>query len=142
MERQKDGWKDGWKDRQTDPILQEPSGYPWGSKNRTLSIFLPEARAYGKDFDETKYVSFSMKVYKLLEKYNKIWEKVRNSIKNEFDSEPIYNVKYIETRITSYNGKIKTNFNNNKIPKEGSQCICLSVILIDSVFRTGKNYYP
>ena len=34
-----------------------------------------------------------------------------------------------------------TNFHNNKIPKEGSQLICLSVILIDSVFRTGKNYY-
>ena len=31
---------------------------------------------------------------------------------------------------------------NNKIPKEGFQVICLSVILIDSVFRTGKDYYP
>ena len=29
-----------------------------------------------------------------------------------------------------------------KKPKEGSQCIYLSVILIDSVYRTGKNYYP
>ena len=28
-----------------------------------------------------------------------------------------------------------------KIPKEGSQFIWLSVIWIDSVFRTGKNYY-
>ena len=28
-----------------------------------------------------------------------------------------------------------------KIPKKGSQCICLSVILIYSGFRTGKNYY-
>ena len=26
--------------------------------------------------------------------------------------------------------------------KESFQCIWLSVILIDSVFRTGKNYYP
>ena len=25
--------------------------------------------------------------------------------------------------------------------QKGSQFICLSVILIDSVFRTGKNYY-
>ena len=41
----------------------------------------------------------------------------------------------------SYNGKTNTNFHDNKIPKEGSQFICLSVILIDSVFRTGKNYY-
>ena len=42
----------------------------------------------------------------------------------------------------SYNGKINTNFHNNKISKEGSQCICLPVLLIDSVFRTGNNYYP
>ena len=28
------------------------------------------------------------------------------------------------------------------MPREGSQFICLSVILIDSVFRKGKNYYP
>ena len=32
-------------------------------------------------------------------------------------------------------------FYNNKIPREGSRFIGLSVILIDSVFRTGKNYY-
>ena len=42
----------------------------------------------------------------------------------------------------SYNGKINTNFHINEIPKEGSQFICLAVILIDSVFRTAKNYYP
>ena len=28
------------------------------------------------------------------------------------------------------------------MPREGSQLICLSVILIDSVFRTGKSSYP
>ena len=28
------------------------------------------------------------------------------------------------------------------MPKEDSQFICLSVILVDSVFRKGKNYYP
>ena len=28
------------------------------------------------------------------------------------------------------------------MPKEDSKYICLSVILIGSVFRTGKNYYP
>ena len=68
--------------------------------------------------------------------------KVRNSIKNEFDNEPLCNDKYLKTRIKPYNGKININFHNNKIPKEGSHCICLSVILIDSVFRTGKHYYP
>ena len=98
--------------------------------------------AYRKDFDETKYMSFLIKDDELLEKYNEIWEKVKNSIKEEFDSKPVYNEKYLKAKIKSYNGKINTNFHNNKIPREGSQFICLSVILIDSVFRTGKNYYP
>ena len=42
----------------------------------------------------------------------------------------------------SYNGKINTNFHDNIISKEGSQCNCLSVILIISAFRIGKNHYP
>ena len=78
----------------------------------------------------------------LLGKYNETWEKNKNSIKKELDSEPVCNEKYLKAKIKSYNGKINTNFHNNKIPKEGSQFICLSVILIDSDFRTGKNYYP
>ena len=40
------------------------------------------------------------------------------------------------------NEKISSNCHNNKVPKEHSQFICLSVIFIDSVFRMGKNYYP
>ena len=38
-------------------------------------------------------------------------------------------------------GKIVTNFHSNKISKEGSQFLCLSAILIDSVYRKDKNYY-
>ena len=94
--------------------------------------------AYRKDFDETKYMSFLIKDEEVLEKYNEIWEKVKNSLKKEFDSEPVYFKKYVKAN----NGKINTNFHNNKISKEGFQFICLSVILIDFVFRTGKNYYP
>ena len=68
-------------------------------------------------------------------------EEVKNSIKREFDSKLVYNEKYLKAKITSYNGKINTNLHNNKISRKGSEFICLSVILIDSVFRTGKNYY-
>ena len=81
--------------------------------------------AYREDFDETKYISFLIKDDKLLEKYNEIWEKVKNSLKKEFDSEPVYNEKYLKAKIKSYNGKINTNFHGNKIPKKGSQLIWL-----------------
>ena len=38
--------------------------------------------------------------------------------------------------------KINTNFRDNGMTKEGFHCICLSVILIDSVFLKTKNYNP
>ena len=64
--------------------------------------------------------------------------KVKNDTSIEFDSEPVYNGKYLKAKIKFYNGKFNTHFYNNKTLKEGPQCICLSVILIDSVFRTVK----
>ena len=81
---------------------------------------LSKKNAYRRDFDKTKCMSFLIKDEKLLEKYNEIWKKVSKIIKKEFDNNPVYNEKYIKTKIKSYNGKINTNFHNNKIPKEGS----------------------
>ena len=98
--------------------------------------------AYRKDFDETKQISFLIKDDKLLEKYNEIIEKVSKNIKKEFDTKPVYEGKYLKIEIKPYNKKISIKFHNNQIPKEDSQCICQSVILIDSVYRTGNNYYP
>ena len=97
--------------------------------------------AYRRDFDETKHKTFSIKDDELLQKYNEVWEKVKNSLKKESDSEPVYNEKYLKAKIKSCNGKINTNF-HNKISRESSQSICLSEILIYSVVRTGKNYNP
>ena len=73
--------------------------------------------AYRKEFDETKYMSFLIKGDELLEKYNEIWEKVKNIIKKEFDSESVHNEKYLKAKIKFYNRKTITNFHNDKIPK-------------------------
>ena len=35
-----------------------------------------------------------------------------------------------------------TNFHNKKMPKEKAPCKCLSIIMIDSVLRANKKYYP
>ena len=64
-----------------------------------------------------KYMYFLIKGDELLEKYNEIWEKAKSSIKKEFDSKSMCNEKYLKAEIKSYNGKINTNFHNNKIPK-------------------------
>ena len=38
--------------------------------------------------------------------------------------------------------KFGKNFHSDKLPKDDFQCFCLWVILIDSVYGIGKNYYP
>ena len=53
-------------------------------------------------------MSFSIKDNELLEKYNEIWEKAKDSLKREFDSKPVYNKKYLKAKIKSYFGKINT----------------------------------
>ena len=53
-------------------------------------------------------MSFSIRDNELLEKYNEIWEKAKDSLKREFDSKPVYNKKYLKAKIKSYFGKINT----------------------------------
>ena len=103
---------------------------------------LPKVIAYVKWFDETKYMSFIYPFCGLLKQYDKIWEKISNIMQKGFGSQPVYNEKYLKTKIRFYNNKINTNFHDNDIPKEYSHYVCLSVILIDSVFKMSKNYHP
>ena len=46
----------------------------------------------------------------------------------KFDSEAVDNEKYLKVQIKFDNGKIYTTYHNNKIPREGSQFIGLSVL--------------
>ena len=99
--------------------------------------------AYRRDFDETKYISFFMKYDELLEKnVMKFGKKLKIASKKNLKLNLFTMKKYLKAKRKPYNGKINTNFHNNEIPKEGSQFISLSVILINFIFRSGKNYYP
>ena len=82
---------------------------------------------------------FLIKNDEFLEKYNKVWNKVNNNIKKGFDSELVYNEKNLRTKIKLCEGNISANIHGDKITKGGSQCICLSVLLINSDFTTVNN---
>ena len=43
---------------------------------------------------------------------------ISSLLKKGFDSEQMYNDKYIKTKIKIYNDRINTNFQGNKIPKD------------------------
>ena len=83
-----------------------------------------------------------MHIEEILIKFNEIWENVTNIIHKEFDTNPIYNEKYIKPKIKVHNKKVNTNFHGNKMPDESLECVCLSITLLDSVYRKDNKYYP
>ena len=89
-------------------------------------------------------MSFKVGDNKLLKKYNKIWEKISNLMNIEFDSGLVYDVsdKCIKTNIKLYGDKVNTSFQGKKKPKENASDKCLLLIMLDSVIRTNKNYFP
>ena len=89
-------------------------------------------------------MSFKVSDYKLLKKYNKIWEKISNLMNIGFDSEPVYGDgdKYIKAKIKMYEGRVNTNFQGKKVRKENASYKCISLIVLDSVIRVNKKYYP
>ena len=99
---------------------------------------------YFRKCNENSTMSFRVKDKQLLKNYNKIWEKIEKLMKIDFESKPVYgdDDKYIKTKIKTYEKNIITNFHNKKMPKEKASCKCLSIIMIDSVIKANKKYYP
>ena len=62
----------------------------------------PKKECIYKRLDETKYISFLIKDDEFLEKYKEIWKKVKNILKKEFYSKPVYNGKYLKAKIKRY----------------------------------------
>ena len=91
-------------------------------------------------------ITWSIKVNnnRLLKKYTKIWRKISSLMNIEFDSEPVYgdNDEYIKAKIKLYGDKVNTHFQGKKIPKENASYKCLSLIMLDSVIRVSKKFYP
>ena len=80
----------------------------------------------------------------MLKKYNQLWKRAEKLLEIKFDSKPVYgdDEKYIKTKIKTYGDSAITNFHNKKIPKEKAPCKCLSIIMLDSVIKAKKKYYP
>ena len=111
-----------------------------------LLIMLPQMTGYVKCSDNHKAISFKIADYNLLKMYTKIWERVTNLMNIEFDSELVYgandNVKHIKTKIKMYEGKVNTDFQGKEVPKENDSYDCSSLIILDSVIRANKKYFP
>ena len=120
-------------------------GYNDDDANRPLCEKSPQMIDYVTHFDSNKTMSFKVGDNKLLKRYNKIWEKVVHLMNIvEFDGDPVHddNDKYIKTKIKMYEDRVNTNFQGKKVPKENASYKCLSLIMLHSIIRVNKKYYP
>ena len=112
---------------------------------KTLCIKLLQMIGYVRCFDSNKTMSFKVNDNELLKKYNKKWERVSNLMNIKSDSEPVYaddNNRYINTKIKIHGDKVNANFQDKKLLKENASQKGLSLIMLDSVIRLSKSYYP
>ena len=118
-------------------------GYKEGEIVKPLCIILPQMTGYIKYFENGgKNMSFVIKDDDVLDKYNEIWDKIKETLSIKFHSMPVYDEKYIKAKVREFNGVIKTNFLGDEIPKESMHYTCIACITIDSVMRMEKNNYP
>ena len=127
----------------TDDVFKSFIGYKEGEIVKPLCIILPQTSRCIKYFEYGGMkMSFLIKDNEVLEKYEQIWDLIRNKLKIKFHSKPAYDKKYLKTKLREYDGEIKTNFLGNGIPKENMHYTCIASITIDSVMRMDKKYFP
>ena len=100
---------------------------------------------YIKYFDEGgKNMSFVTDDEKIYEKYNEIWEVIRNLLNIDFTVNPVRDDIYLVAKLKIFNKINRTTFNNNNnyIPMERNHYISILVIDIDSVLKIDKRTYP
>ena len=118
-------------------------GYKGGEIVKLLCIILPQMTGYKKYFENgVKNMSSAIKDDDVLDKYNEIWDKIKETLSIKFHSMPVYDEKYIKAKVREFNGVIKTNFLGDEVPKENEHYTCIACITIDSVMRMEKKNYP
>ena len=118
-------------------------GYKEGDIVKPLGIILPQMSGYIKYCENgRKNMYFLIKDDDVLDKYNEIWNKIKETLSIKFHNIPVYDEKYEKARVREFNGVIKTNFLSDEISREGVYYACIACIIIDSVMKMKKINYP
>ena len=100
---------------------------------------LPQMSGYIKYVNNGgRNMSFMTEDDSALVKYYEIWNKIKNTLSMKFHSTPVYDEKYIKTKLKEFNGVVNTNFWGDKVPKKGVYHIFITFISIDSVMKMKK----
>ena len=87
-------------------------------------------------------MSFEIEDELMYLKCSGIWNKIKSVLNVKFYSQPIYDDKYLKSKVKTFINTINTLFSGDEIPKETIHYTCISAICIDSVLRTDEKNCP
>ena len=73
-----------------------------------------------------KNMSFFIKDDEVWEKYDKLWDVIKNKLGIKFHSQPVCEYKYLKAKVKELDSVIKTNFLGNDMAKK----ICIILALL------------
>ena len=83
-------------------------GYPEGEIVKPLCIILPQMNGYIKYFENgSKIMSLLIKDDEVQEKYKQIWDVIKDKPVIKCHSLPVYDMKYLKTKVREYDDMIK-----------------------------------
>ena len=88
-----------------------------------------------------KLISFRIDDEKLLKKYKAISTKIEDLKNIKLNALPVYDDRYIKTKIRTFGDKIYTNFRGLNVPEDDLECESFTVISTDSLIVYDKKYY-
>ena len=115
-------------------------GYQKGEIVKVLCIILPQMSGYIIYFENSgKNTPFVIKDDNILDKYNKIWNNIKEKLSIKFHSKPVHDQTYIKVKVREFDGVI---FLVDEIPKEKMHYTWIACIIIDSFIKMDKKKYP
>ena len=118
-------------------------GYQKGEIVKPLCIILSQMSRYIKYFENgSKNITFLINDDELWDKYDKMWEVIKDKLGIIFYSKPVYEYKYLKAKVGEFDGIIRTNFVGNGIPKENMHYTCMACVTIDSLLTIDKKNQP
>ena len=86
-------------------------------------------------------ISFHIDHEHLLEKYKGIWIKTEDLNQTKLNTLPVYDDRYIKTKISAFGGIVYTNFRGLNKAENDINCEFLTVLSVDSLLVYHKKYY-
>ena len=112
---------------------------------RPLVLIMVKMSGYGKTIKVedkiNKLMSFRIDDEKLLEKYRAIYIKIEDLKNIRLNALPVYDGRYIKTKIRTFDDKLYKNFRGLDMPEDDIECEYFTVSFIDSLLVYDKKYY-